>query len=341
MTKLYEIKDRVIKFCAEYETYLKYAYRFIVALILFCLINGTVGFMEKLNSYPVAFILAAVCCLFPQGVTLLVAAVLILLHLYVLSFEVAITALLLFVIIALLYFRFSPQDGTLVAITPIFHAMGIPYILPIGAALLRKTYSVTAVVCGTIVYYFLHGIYENVQSLQSTVAGAEVETAKMTITVGQLLTNKEMFLVIGIFIVASIVVRIVSNMAIDHAWKVAAGAGILVQVAGLLTGYFVLDISGKTLGMILGSVVCGVLAIVLEFVFQDLDYTRTERVQFEDDEYVYFVKAVPKKNVTITEKNITQFSSFPSFGKKRKAQEQKVSRKDIAEALDIDEDFWV
>ncbi len=34
----------------------------------------------------------------------------------------------------------------------------------------------------------------------------------------------------------------------------------------------------------------------------NLDYARTENVQFEDDEYYYYVKAVPKKMIAKEEK---------------------------------------
>ena len=33
----------------------------------------------------------------------------------------------------------------------------------------------------------------------------------------------------------------------------------------------------------------------MRFIFMNLDYARTENVQFEDDEYYYYVTAVPKR----------------------------------------------
>ena len=73
----------------------------------------------------------------------------------------------------------------------------------------------------------------------------------------------------------------------------------------------------------------------------DLDYERTERVQFEDDDYYYFVKAVPKKMVTSTEKTVKQFGQgFWEKRNERKNDEMKAdSKKLIAEELDIDEDL--
>lgn len=340
MTKLLEIKEQVFKFWGEYEVYLTFVYKFVIALILFSLINGSIGFMESISTFPIALLLALVCCLLPQSVTLLTAAVLVTLNLYVLSIEVAITALIIFVLLFFLYFRFSPKEGVLFALTPICFALHIPYVLPIGAGLLRKLGSAAAVACGTIVFFFIDGIYENVTALQATSAGEGAETVKMTITAGQLLSNKEMYLLVVVFIVSSMVVNLVRKMTIDHAWKVAIVSGILIQISGLFVGYLLLDISGKTLEMLLGNIIALGLGFALEFIFMNLDYARTERVQFEDDEYYYIVKAVPKKMVSSADKEIIQFGGMSSMRKeKRRRTEPSVSRQQIVEELDIDDEY--
>lgn len=339
MTKLYEIKKQVFSFCAEYETYLKYAYRFVIALALFGLINGSIGFMGMISSFPATILMALVCCIMPQGFTLFVGALLVVLNLYVLSTEVALTTLIIFAVLFLLYFRFSPRDGMLVAITPICYALGVPYVLPIGAGLLRKSYSLAAIACGTIAYYFVDGVYENVTALQATSVGGAGETAKMTITASQLLSNKEMYLMVVILSAATIVVNVVRKMKIDHAWKIAMASGALVQVAGLFAGYIVFDLTDKAIGMIIGNIVAVGLGLAIEFLFMDLDYTRTERVQFEDDDFVYYVKAVPKKAVAAGEKTVTQFSGFDGLQKRKKKDTEKVTRKEIADELEIDEEL--
>ena len=332
MTKIFEIKDKVFKFCAEYDTYLKYAYKFIVAFLLFTVINDSVGFMEKISTTPVALLLSLICCLLPQNVTIVMAALLVLLNLYALSLEVALVAFVIFMLLFLLYFRFSPQDGMLFILTPICFKMGIPYVLPIGTGLLRKVYSVSAVVCGTIAFYFIDGIYQNITTLSSTVAGEDAgATVKINVTISQLIANKEMFLVVGVFTLSAIMVYVIRRLAIDNAWKIAIISGTLVQISGLFAGYLLFNISDKTAGMIIGNIIAMVLGFVLEFLFMDLDYSRTERVQFEDDDYYYFVKAVPKKMVTYSEKTVKH------FGERTELKED--SRKLIAEELDIDEDL--
>ena len=339
MTKIIEIKDKVFKFCAEYDSYLKYLYKFLAAFVLFCVINDSIGFMEKVSTMPVALLLALICCLLPQSVTIVVAALLAVLNLMALSIEVALVAVLIFFILFLLYFRFAPQDGLLFILTPIFFKTGVPYVLPIGTGLFRNAYSATAVVCGTVAYYFIDGIHQNITTLGD--ANADGATVKITVTISQLIANKEMFLTVGIFALSSIMVYVIRRLSVDNAWKIAIISGVLVQVSGMFAGYLLFNISDKTIGMIIGNVVAMLLGLLLEFLFMDLDYERTERVQFEDDDYYYFVKAVPKKMVTSTEKTVKQFGQgFWEKRNERKKGEMKAdSKKLIAEELDIDEDL--
>ncbi len=51
------------------------------------------------------------------------------------------------------------------------------------------------------------------------------------------------------------------------------------------------------------------MIVVLQFLRCKVDYSRTEKVQFEDDEYYYYVKAVPKVVVAKPEKKVKQINS--------------------------------
>ncbi|MBO5260290.1 MAG: hypothetical protein J6B26_07910 [Agathobacter sp.] len=346
MTKLLEIKDKMLRIWGKYETYLYPVVKFVLAFSLFLLINSNIGFMEKLSTVPVALILALVCCVLPQNVTLLVAMLLVLLDMYALSVEVALTTLILFAAIYFLYFRFSPKDGVVAILTPICFKLNIPYIMPIGCGLLRSGYSILAVCGSTVVYYFLAGIHQNVSTLVNTTAedGAEV-SSKFSVSVGQLLGNNEMYLVLLVFVLAFVVVQIIRRQSIEHAWKIAIIAGTLIHICGLFAGYLILEISGKGILLVVGSLISMLLGFVLEFFFMNLDYARTERVQFEDDEYLYFVKAVPKRQVASSEKTVKHFGNTASMGKridktkKTEDVDENVSRRVIAQELDIDEDW--
>ena len=115
-----------------------------------------------------------------------------------------------------------------------------------------------------------------------------------------------------------------------YAWKIAIFVGNLVQMIILLTGYILLAMPGRILWVILGTLLSVGISLILEFFFFNLDYSRVERVQFEDDEYYYYVKAVPKVFVAKKDKQVKRITP-----KNRTT----VSRKQLAEELDIDQDL--
>ena len=348
MTNLLEIKDRLIRFYSKYETYLFPVVKFIVAIVLFTVINMNIGFMEKISRFPIALILALVCAILPVNATIWLAAFVVLADMYALSMEVAVTTLVLFAALFFLYFRFAPKDGFAAVLTPVCFKLNIPYVMTIGCSLLRDAYSVVAIICGTVIYYFLDGIHQNSGTLKNVVADGETAatTSKFDISVGQLLSNKEMYLVIAIFTITAIVVYLVRRLEVEHAWTLAIISGVLIEVVGLFAGYLVLNVSGKTLGLLIGNILSLLISFVIQFLFMNLDYARTERVQFEDDDYYYYVKAVPKKMVAVKEVTVKHFGNTASMGKRidrskrtLTPEEEETSRKVIAKGLDIDEDL--
>lgn len=346
MTQLIEIKNKIIHFFCNYEFYMMMMVKFVLALVLFLVINANIGYMDRISSLPVAIILALICCLLPVNGTICIAAIVILLDMYELCIEAALVALILFVIIYLLYFRFTPRDGIAAILTPITFRLNISYLMPMATGLLRPAYSIASIICGTILYYFIDGVRTSASSLSVATSVEDGEgTSKINIILGQISGNKEMILTIAIFVLTFIIVYLIRKMSIEHAWVVAIISGTVFELVGLMVGYLMLNISGKMIGLIIGSIISMAIAFLIQFFVMDLDYARTERVQFSDDEYYYYVKAVPKKLVASSEKTVKRFSATGSLGKKLEHanaeddEENIDSRKAIAKELEIDEDL--
>jgi len=331
MVALLEIKEKMVRIYGKYEAYITPLLRFTLALVAFLLINGNLGYMKSLSKTPVALILAAVCSVLPVNAMIAIAAMFILLNLYALSLEVFIVGALIFVFIYFVYFRFSPRYGYNAVLMPVCFKLGIPYVVPIGSGLLGEMYSVVSVVCGSVIYFLLKGVHENEATLSSASDAGLSATSKITIILNQLLMNKEMFLVITIFAIATIVVYIIRRLDIDNAWTVAWIAGILFEIIGLVSGYLLLGIPGKVFGVVFGGVVSAVIALGLQFMFFNVDYTRTERLQFEDDEYYYYVKAVPKSVITGSDKKVKHFH--------KNEEKEHLTKKKFAQEMDIDEEL--
>ena len=71
--------------------------------------------------------------------------------------------------------------------------------------------------------------------------------------------------------------------------------------------------------LLIANVIAFIVGFAMTYIFRDLDYERVERVQFEDDDYVYYVTAIPKIELAKEEKRITRItrnrSGFYNAGK--------------------------
>ncbi len=333
MTGILEFREKLKSFYGKYDIYVNPFLKFILALAVFITINKNMGYVGKLSGLPVTLVFSLICSILPISFMVLLAAVLIVLQLYSLSLEVAVIALLLFVLMFLLYFRFSPKDGVFVLLTPLSFCFHIAPVMPMAAGLLREVYSVIAVLCGTVVYFFVDGVVENASVLGES-GEEDAITSKFAAALNQLMGNKEMYLILGTFVLVSIIVWAIRKLSIDYSWTIAIVSGALVNFIVLFSGYLMLGITGKIAGLVIGTLVSLAIGFLLQFMFFNLDYSRTERVQFEDDEYYYYVKAVPKLYVPEREKQVKKINSAS-----RKHESGREMRERLSKEMDIDEDL--
>lgn len=331
MTTLLEFREKLIRFYGKNELYINPIIKFIIAFAAFLMINQNIGYMQSISRMPIALILALICAVLPVSGTVILGTVVILVDMYALSLEVCLVAFILFIIIYFLYFRFAPKNEMSILLTPLCFTLHIPYIMPVGMGLLREVHSVFTLICGAVVYFFLDGVRQNSTALSDAAEETEAAASKIVVALNQLLGNREMYLVVGIMVATTLIVYLIRRMIIENAWLVAIVSGILFETIALIAGYMLLGISGRTVGILVGNIIAFVIALVIQFLFFNLDYSRTERLQFEDDEYYYYVKAVPKAIVSGTDKKVTRFSG--------KEKEDRLTKKQFAEEMDIDEEL--
>ena len=296
MTVLLEIRDKMKMIYGKYEAFIFPAVKFLIAFVVLLTLNSKMGYMTKLDNIAIVLIVALMCSFLPTGCILLIAALISLLHMYALSMEVAIVGVCFYLIMYLVFFRFSPKESVLVLLTPLLFSMKIPYVIPLAAGLICAPASIVSVGCGVVVHYLLQAVIISAPNIK-TMTDAET-TVKIRMIVDSLLGNKEMLVVIAAFSVTIIVVYFLRRLSVNYAWTIAMIAGAMVNIVILLMGDLLYDINISVFGILAGSILALLVAKVIEFFRFCVDYSRTEKVQYEDDEYYYYVKAVPKMTVT-------------------------------------------
>ncbi len=316
MRNLLEIKELIRRFYSKNEVFIVPVLKFLLALIALLNINKQLGYMPRINNIAIVLIASLLCSFLPTGCIILFSALFVLLHLYALAIEAAVVGFALFLVMFLLFFRFSPKDSLVVLITPLFFGLRIPYVVPVAMGLLGTPASAVSVGCGVVVYHLVRFVSVSAPSIMAL--DVSEATARLRMVIDGIIDNKEMMVTVAAFAFTVILVYIIRRLSVDHSWTIAMIAGTIMNIVILLLGDLMYDTNVSVIGVIFSSLISLGLCVVLQFFTFSVDYSRTEKVQFEDDEYYYYVKAVPKMTVAAPEKTVkrinTQFgqSSHPA-----------------------------
>lgn len=296
MTALLELRENLKKIYSRNEAFILPVIKFLLSFIVLSIINGKMGYMTKIDNMAIVLIVSLLCSFLPTGFMVVFAMLFTLLHMYALSIETAAVGLVVFLLLYLLFLRFTAKEALVVVLTPVLCMLKLPYVMPVAMGLVGTPASCVSVGCGVVVYYLIQTVISNAPTINSM--GAEEATAKLRLLIDGMLGNKAMLVMIVAFTVTVIVVYLIRRMSVDHSWTIAMAAGIIIEVLILLVGDLMYDTNLSILSALLGAIVTVIVCKGIEFFRFCLDYSRTEKVQFEDDEYYYYVKAVPKMTVS-------------------------------------------
>ncbi len=297
-------KEQLQIIYAKYSTYIEIGMKFLLGILVFGMTNSNIGFMESAASKIVTLGLSFLCAFLPMTIMVVSSTMLVLLHLYKLSIAAVAVAALTFFILYIFFLRFSYNKTWLVLLTAVAFALKVPFVIPVAVGLLATPITMIPVVCGTVAYYLLH----YVKTYSNTFA-AEGINAIMEITITcakQIFTGKEMWIMITVIGISILLVYGIRTRFFDHAWKIASAAGAVIMVVICITGNIIWNLHISYVFLIVNGVLAVAAGLLLEVLFFAVDYSRTEQLEFEDDEYHYYVKAVPKYAVTVPEKNVKQ-----------------------------------
>ncbi len=307
MTTLLVARQYIKTFISKYEVYLKPLMKLVIALAAMMMLNGKIGYMHRLDSISIVLIIALMCSFMPMNFIIFVSALFMILHLYALSMECAAIMLVIFLVMFLLYFRFSPKDALVVILTPMCFALKIPYVMPLAMGLLGTPASAVSVGCGVVVSFLIGHVTDNATAIMSM--DSDDMATRFRFIIDSFLDNKEMLFTIAAFAVTITVVYLIRRMSVDYAWTIAIIAGALTDVVLLLVGDLMFDTNVSFGGIIIGTIIAVLIAKVVEFFSFNLDYSRTEKAQFEDDEYYYYVKAIPKFTVSTPSRTVKRINA--------------------------------
>lgn len=307
MEFLLELKENIRKIYSRFDKIIIPIIRFFVALVSFLMLNSNIGYMAKIKSPLIAIILSLVCAFLPSWFTIIALSIFMLLHLYAISMEFTIVALCVILLMYLLFFRFSSKYGYLLVLTVLLCWIKIPAAIPVVAALGFGMVTIVPVAFGVIIFSIIETASQYEAAITNPSASDSVQ--QISYIAESFISNKTVLVMIIAFSVTIIVVACIKKLSINNSWLYAIIAGTVVELLFLIIGILVFDAKINILVTVLGAILGIIVSYICKMLLFNVDFKRTEYVQYEDDDYYYYVKAVPKITIVNTDVKVKQINA--------------------------------
>lgn len=298
MTQLLVFREHLQKFYQKNAFVLNSLFRFLTGFIVFYSVNQLIGYNPVLNHRYVEFILALISIIMSGQILLLFSAVIVVVHIFYVSNVLAIVVAFLFAILYYAYVKFVPKHAYIILAFPILFSLNLVYGLPVFLGLIMGPVAVIPIICGVSIYYLL----QTITSVISTSTDSSINLYHVVLQ--QFIDNEEMYVVMLVFAVVAITVYMIRSREWDFAFEIAIAAGAVVNIILTLLINYLLNINLNML-VFFGGTICSILLVwVIQFMRLSLNYAGVENLQFEDEEYYYYVRAVPKMNIAVPSKHV-------------------------------------
>jgi len=296
MIYILELREKLRVVYQKFGTYLNLIFKFVFGLVVFLLLKNAFSNEITFLSTPVVLALALVTAFIPSGLFALVCAGVTIFSVYKMSSILALFILFIFLIMYFLMLRYTPKYGYVLVATPVLIHLGMPVFMPILLGILATPVTIVPVVGGSIIYYSLRAVGDVTKGQDAVNPDEALQIFKGV--VDRFKSDKEMILVTVILAVILMMVYVLRRSKFNHSTEIATVTGVVVSMIIFVLSCVGMDLEMSIVGIIVFSLLSGAVAYVAYFMRTVLDYSAVEIVQFEDDDYYYYVKAVPKIKIS-------------------------------------------
>lgn len=303
MAQLVYLKENIKGFYQKHAGYVEPALKFICSFLALCLIQNMFQYNEAVNRPWIFLLVSAVQAFLPLSFCFYSSAALILLNLWKVSAEICIVYLLFFLICYLLFVRVDGRHAFIIILTPILFYCKLEYFLPVILGMVVGFGGILPMAAGILLYFF--SVYtKDASALLTTTEHLDPGVGMSRISSLMFIDRKLLVILIS-FCLIVFLSTILYQMFHEKAWMFAVIIGNISFAVLLLFGLLIFELDYTIWRVFLEIIFAMGVATVIQFFRGIGDFSRIEKVSFEDDEYIYFVKAVPKIKAAQEERNVT------------------------------------
>ena len=298
MNGLMEFRERLKNFYEDYDVVIRPVFRFVLALISLIALNNEIGYLEVLNQVFVVLILAVICAILPLNGLVLICATVIVAHSMALSVETGAFAIVLYLLMVLLYFRFVPKDALAIILIPVSFIFHVDAAVPVALGLIRGPVSTVSMIFGLISWAYVKSLPAEIAPLVNSDKSSLLDVIQ---AMPRALFTTETLLLLIIGVIVLLIVAMIRKLAGTHSWEISIAFGSVIYVGLKIVGSLILGVDIDILTEILGTALSVLICLIIEFFNFCADYSRTEYLEFEDDHNYYNVRITPKRTTEYME----------------------------------------
>lgn len=305
MMALLILKSNLKNFYEKHYYVVRRIVKFFLLLTILFIITSQMNYSHLLGEYVLLVGIAFICAVTPDLISLLAIVAVVLGEVYQVSPLLTVALSLLLIIYYLIFGRLTEKQGIVLVAVPILSALQMGYLVPIVAGLFLTPVIIPALMLGILLRFIVEGVQEYALAM-SRVTEEPSPVASLEYLLEYLRKNSFLLILLFAFVLTFVCVYLIRRTKIQYASQVAILVGAILVLSILLLANIALDMEVNLWNLIISILVSVVIAYVIQFFHMALDYQGTRKLQFEDDEYYYYVTAIPKFKVAVVDKTVTR-----------------------------------
>lgn len=310
------VRSHVSNFISRHENVLRRILGAAWTLFGVSVVSGAFGFSDLLSSVAVRLLLTVAGFFLPSSGIAVMLVIYMVLQVLSLSQSIGILVFFMFAVFYIFCYSYKARFYNMLPGIAIFYRASIPYVGPMVAGLFGGYHEVTSVIGGSVIAYYLKTVHDAIPSISEGSDGTGALDLLSTMVSGS-----GFYFFIASMIVLFLAVCTIKNLRVSYSWIIAVIGGTIAEMLIMFGGVMFFGQGPEIWVLIGGNIVSLLVGILCALLFRNLDFSRVERVQFEDDDYYYYVTAVPKIHIAEEDKEIKKITS----GTEEKSDEKEVN----------------
>jgi hypothetical protein len=304
MQKLLIFREKVKAFIEKHDMLLRIILKIVAAFIMLYVMERLFVSVHILSRWSVKASIVLVCTFIPMTYAFPVFGLIYFVYLMTISRDAAVLSIIVMLLFYIIYKRNFSKYGYMTILSVALMQTPLSVMVPILIGMIAGPMGITPMLMGIFLYYYGTAVNTVMEEAARNVGTYQV----YQLVVDAMISNKEILLCLVCFLVTLLIMWRLYHARISYAWQVSIPIAGIAYAVIYLYGGFLLGCNVSVVNVITSFALSVVILEVIQFFRGILDYSRAEDLEYEDDEYHYYVKVVPKITVSEEEINIKKIN---------------------------------